>query len=293
MQTEPLTQKPIGVFDSGVGGLTVYKALREALPHENFIYLGDTARLPYGTKSSETVAAYALQAARWLMTCDIKMLVVACNTASAQGFTQLQKFLPQLPCVDVIRPGAEASAAASKSGRIAVMATEGTIRSGAYVAAIKEYRPDADVETVACNLMVALAEEGWTEGVEAEAIISRFLKELSSDYDTLVLGCTHFPLLSATIRKLVGNKVRVIDSAITTAHAVKTRLTDSRMLNTTHSEPSNTFYVTDATERFMRLAHSFLGKAVAAETVALSQTTATIDVLDVGKNAASAKISAS
>jgi glutamate racemase len=254
---------PIGVFDSGVGGLTVYKALREALPHEDFVYLGDTARLPYGAKSPETVAAYAQQAARLLMESGIKMLVVACNTASALAMPSLQTLLPALPCLGVIEPGAAETARASRTGRITVMATESTVRSGAYAAAIHRHRPDADVRMLACNLLVSLAEEGWSEGPEAEMVVKRYLRELDSGFDTLVLGCTHFPLLAPVIRSLIGPDVAIVDSATTTASTVRQFLEARSLATSKQGNGRDRFMVTDSPERFARLAHHFLRQDIA------------------------------
>ena len=250
--------RPIGVFDSGVGGLTVYKALRAILPHENFIYLGDTARLPYGTKSPETVAQYALQATTLLAEADIKLLVVACNTASACALPSLQKHLPRLPCLGVIEPSAQAAATASRNQHIAVLATDGTVRSGAYAAAIKRYNKNAVVTSTACSLLVTLAEEGWSEGAEAEAVIGRYLREMDTSFDTLVLGCTHFPLLIPTIRKLVKPSVTIIDSASVTAQFVRDYLQTHHLANTGETGDTH-FWTTDSPERFARIARLFLG----------------------------------
>lgn len=284
-----LSQQPIGIFDSGVGGLTVYKALRSTLPRENFVYLGDTARLPYGTKSSATVADYTLQAAKWFEAHAIKMLVVACNTATAQGLATLTQHYPELPCVDVISPGAEAAAQASRQGSIAVLATEGTTRSGAYVHAIKALNPQAQIQSLACNLLVALAEEGWNEGAEATAIIRRYLSQLHDGYDTLVLGCTHFPMLKSTIQNLISPTVQIVDSASTTAIAVKATLAARSIENTNNVLGDTRFYVTDAPERFSRLAVSFLGHIVEATSTNLGQNSAMLEgvyCLDDARNAA-------
>jgi glutamate racemase len=226
-----MNANPIGVFDSGVGGLTVLKALRDALPRENFIYLGDTARLPYGTKGAGTVTQYALQAAQLLMGYDVKILVVACNTATALALPSLQNLLPQLPCLGVIEPSARKAAELSATGRIAVLSTEGTARSGAYAAAIGRYRADAEVRQLGCNLLVALAEEGWCDGVEAESVIARYLHELGDDFDTLVLGCTHFPALAPTLRKLIRPEVPIVDSATATAEVVRCYLMEHALFN--------------------------------------------------------------
>ena len=250
--------RPIGVFDSGVGGLTVYHALRRRLPHEDFIYFGDTARLPYGTKSAETVAQYAANVAEYLLKENIKLLVVACNTASAAALPRLQKMFPELPCLGVIEPGARQAAQGSPAGQIAVLATEGTVRSNAYQTIIKQHRPAAAVHTIAAGLMIGLAEEGWCEGAEAEAVVQKYLNELQGVlFDTLVLGCTHFPLLTNTIRKLVPSNVKIINSATATADAVNEYLEDHGLMKEDGTGTDH-FLVTDGPERFQRLAKLFL-----------------------------------
>lgn len=256
-------QNPIGVFDSGVGGLTVYRALREALPHEDFIYFGDTARLPYGTKSKETVEQYTIGAARLLRERGIKFLVVACNTASAHALSGLQRALPDLPYCGVISAGAEAAVKATRNGRIAVLATEGTVRSGVYADVVRSLRGDADVQMLASNLLVALAEEGWCEGTEAEAVIARYLAMLEPGYDTLVLGCTHFPLLKPVFGKLCAPDIHVVDGALVTAQAVAGLLAARGLVNPGTEAGKEVFLVTDLPERFARLGARFLGHEIA------------------------------
>ena len=198
-RSEAPSELPVGVFDSGVGGLTVLRALVGQLPREDFLYLGDTARLPYGTKSPGTVARYSVRAAESLAERGIKALVVACNTASSTALPALRERFPELPVIGVIEPGARAACEASTSGRIAVLATEGTVAGGAYQRAIHELRPDAHVTQVACQIFVALAEEGWSEGEAVDAVTERYLAHLDARVDTVVLGCTHFPLLADEI----------------------------------------------------------------------------------------------
>lgn len=252
--------RPIGIFDSGVGGLTVYRALRARLPDEAFVYLGDTARLPYGTKSPDTVARYAVQVARRLLDEDIKMLVVACNTASALALSELRALVPHLPIQGVIEPGAHAAVRASRSGRVVVWATEGTIRSGAYQEAIRRHSPETLIQGVACNLLVGLAEEGWTDGAVAEAVIGRYLGHISLEgFDTLVLGCTHFPLLAGTVKRLLPPGVELVDSAETTAAVVAAFLADRGLLGPQDGGGGERFWVTDGPERFRQMAHRFLG----------------------------------
>jgi glutamate racemase len=260
---------PIGVFDSGIGGLTVLRALVQRLPGEDFLYLGDTARLPYGTKTAGTVERYALQAVQALVDRGVKAVVVACNTASAAALPALAAAHPQLPIIGVIEPGAAAAAAATCSGRIAVIATEGTVRGGAYQSAILRQRADASVVSVAATLFVALAEEGWIDGDVVLAAARRYLLPLFTDRmppDVLVLGCTHFPPLAAAIRQVVGDAVRIVDSAVPTAESLSPLLR-SRQLLSIKTLGTCRFLVTDGEERFARVGPIFLGRAIEAVTV--------------------------
>jgi glutamate racemase len=256
---------PIGVFDSGVGGLTVLGALQRQLPAENFLYLGDTARLPYGTKTHATVERYALQAVAALVQRGVKAVVVACNTASAAALPALAAAFPRLTLLGVIEPGAAAAVAASRSGRIAVIATEATVRGEAYQLAIHRLNPDVRVTTIAATLFVALAEEGWVTGAVAESIASRYLGplfEVSTDApDTLVLGCTHFPPLAAAIRTITGPHVAIVDSAATTAAALASLLGAGKSRAVEGSGQAR-FLVTDGVERFLRIGPGFLGRAI-------------------------------
>jgi glutamate racemase len=268
--------RPIGVFDSGMGGLTVLRALRAALPGESFLYLGDTARLPYGTKSAHTVVRYALQAAEELVERGIKCLVVACNTASSSALPAMRERFAGLPVIGVIEPGAAAAVQASRSGHIAVLATEGTIRGGAYTRAITALRADAQVTGVPCALFVALAEEGWIDGPVAEAAAARYLAplgEAAARPDTLVLGCTHFPVLEPVIARALaaaaGPGVRIVDSAATTAAAVRAELSARGLLAPEGSEATLGFLATDGTARFAAVGARFLGEAIAADDVEL------------------------
>jgi glutamate racemase len=258
----------IGVFDSGVGGLTVLAALQKRLPRHRYIYLGDTARLPYGTKSADTVTRYALQAARHLIEQTIDSLVVACNTASAQALTALRARYPGLSIFGVVDAGALLAAQTSRTGRIAVLSTEGTARTEAYGRAIAACRPEARVISVACALLVALAEEGWHEGPIAEAIVRRYVEPLFVDDaaapDTIVLGCTHFPLLASTIRKVVGDTVSIVESG----DAVAAGLAGS-FPNITEGEGATTYQVTDSPERFAQIAGRFLGHRINATDIQL------------------------
>ena len=259
---------PIGVFDSGVGGLTVLAALRRRLPHEAMIYLGDTARVPYGPKSPETVAAYTGEAAAHLVAEGIKLLVVACNTATVHALPHLERRYPDLPILGVVEPGAAAAAAGSRSGRIAVIATEGTVRSGAYDLAIRRLRPDATVVARACGLLVSLAEEGWAEDVIAEAVLRRYLGPLferdpHAAPDCLVLGCTHFPLFTPAIRTLFGPWVTLVDSSATVAEAAVGLLVAHGLVRAgAETAPAVRYLATDGVDRFARIASRFLGERI-------------------------------
>ena len=267
-----LRAAPIGVFDSGIGGLTVLRALRAELPRERFTYLGDTARLPYGTKSPATVARYAVQAADALVEYGVKCIVVACNTACALGLEAIRERVAPVPVIGVIEPGARAASGATRSGHIAVIATEGTVRGGAYQEAIHRLRPDARVTAVATQLFVALAEEGLSEGPVAESVIRHCLAPLYTAAppapDTLVLGCTHFPVLATPIRNVVGAQVRIVDSAATTAHVVRTELTAAGLVRE-EGAGGVRFLATDGAERFARVGSRFLGASIAPEEVEL------------------------
>jgi len=284
-----LANLPIGIFDSGVGGLTVYRALHEELPNERFIYLGDTARVPYGTKSLTTVERYAIENARFLSTHGIKMLVVACNTASALALPAIRQAL-SVAVVGVIGPGARAAVARwaddepINSGqtkadevrtgrprsqqRIGVIATESTVQSGAYTKAIQQVDPKAIVIERACPLFVPLAEEGWAEDEIARTVAGSYLKDLRASIETLVLGCTHYPILRKVIQQTVGEEVALIDSGEATAREVKSRLKEKGLARLTPGtgalerhlcDDLDHFYVTDAADRFARVAERFLG----------------------------------
>ena len=267
-----ITSLPIGIFDSGVGGLTVYRALHEHLPNERFVYLGDTARVPYGTKSLQTVERYAVENARFLAKHGIKLLVVACNTASALALPAIRKAL-KVDVAGVIGPGARAAVKNLRAGRprsqyIGVIATESTVQSGAYTAAIKKADPQAEVIERACPLFVPLAEEGWGDHEVALQIAQTYLKDLRGAIGTLVLGCTHYPILRDVIQQAVGTEVQLIDSGEATAAEVKSLLHEKGLARETPPtgalsrqlcDDLDHFYVTDAAERFARVAERFLG----------------------------------
>ncbi|HET7435378.1 MAG TPA: glutamate racemase [Thermoanaerobaculia bacterium] len=248
----------IGIFDSGVGGLTVFREIARALPHEPLIYLGDSARVPYGTKSPETIVRYTLEAAKHLLSRDVKMLVIACNTATAAALPILRQQL-KIPVIGVVEPGARA-AVEKTSGRVGVVATEGTVKSRAYTKAIHALAPQVEVIESPAPLFVPLAEEGWANTHVAREVAEIYLEPLiDAGIDTLVLGCTHYPILRATIEQVVGSKVTIVDSAETTALTVKKALGAS---NGNGNHPVHQFLVTDAEERFRRIAGEFLAQEI-------------------------------
>jgi len=272
--TDQKNMRPIGIFDSGVGGLTVLKALRERMPHENFVYLGDTARLPYGTKSAASILRYARQAARHLQQRDIKLLVIACNTASSVALEELQNALQPLPVVGVVRPGASAAVDACPGGRHLVLATEATVTLHAYRNAIMALDANATVHELPCELLVSLAEEGWTTGIVAEAIVRQYLRPYISDAldsgpDSIILGCTHFPILRDTIRVVAGDARSIIDSAGTTATSVESLLHSAGLLRAQPGSGRLEFLATDGARRFARVGGAFLGADLSAEDVCL------------------------
>lgn len=300
MTVSSLRDAPIGVFDSGVGGLTVLKALAAELPREGLVYLGDTARLPYGTKSPETVARYSLQAAEALREYGVKCLVVACNTASSVGLPAIRGRIENVPVIGVIEPGAEAACASSRSGHIAVIATERTVREGAYQEAIVRLRSDARVTAHPAQLFVALAEEGLCQGPIAEGVARHYLEPLFAHLpgiavpsgpaavarsrplhkaqrragkvvaspsvvicrpDTLVLGCTHFPMLAGAIRAAVGPDICIVDSAATTARYVREALTAAGLARE-EGLGGLRFLATDDPDRFARVGSRFLERRI-------------------------------
>ncbi len=263
---------PIGVFDSGVGGLTVLKALREKLPHEDLIYLGDTARLPYGTKSPASISRYACQATRLLQERNIKLLVVACNTASAVALDALREQMQPLPVIGVVGPGASAAVAAKPGGRHLVLATEATVRLGAYRRAILELDPAATVQELACEMLVSLAEEGWSDGAIADAIVARYLAELgdaAADANSVILGCTHFPLLRDPIARAFDASISLVDSASTTANVARERLESLSLANDGGHPGALHLLATDGATRFARVGGWFLGTDLSQEDVTL------------------------
>jgi glutamate racemase len=263
------TSAPIGVFDSGIGGLTVVGALTRALPHESILYFGDTARVPYGPKSPDTVRRYAHEITTWLRGEGVKAVVVACNTATAHALPVLQSEF-DLPVIGVIEPGAKAAVGAAPHGVIGVIGTAGTIASGAYTRAIHAVQRDATVVSQACPLFVPLVEEGWVDHAATRLIAHEYLDPLiAADIRALVLGCTHYPLLKPLLAEFMGAGVQLVDSAEATA-AETARVLDERGLRTTSAKPAHRFVASDASAQFLRLGQRFLGSTIeSVETVTL------------------------
>lgn len=254
-----MSWRAIGIFDSGVGGLTVLRELTRVLPQEDTIYFGDTARVPYGTKSPDTVIRYSQEIAAFLTTRDIKLLVVACNTASAVALPTLRRML-SIPVVGVIEPGARRAVEVTKSGVVGVIGTAGTIRSSAYSRAIKRLNPTISVLAKACPLFVPLAEEGWTDNEIARLTAHQYLDEVrQAGVDSLVLGCTHYPLLKKIIAETMGPQVALVDSAEETARTVAAILQEKQLLRPAAEQGNHHYYVTDVPAGFIRVGNRFLG----------------------------------
>ncbi len=249
---------PLGVFDSGVGGLTVVRALRELLPNESIIYLGDTARVPYGSKSPDTIRRFAMEDTQFLVGQGVKAVVVACNTATAHALPQLQATF-RVPIFGVLEPGVEATLAGGCE-RVGIIGTAGTIRSHAYQHMLAMRKPDLQIQALATPLLVPFVEEGWTEHPALEAVLMEYLKPmLDRGIDTLVLACTHYPLLIPILSRLLGDKVRLVDSASTCAHRVQVALQQQGILRSVGGKPILEIYLTDLSEQAEGLAASFLG----------------------------------
>jgi len=264
--------RPIGVFDSGVGGLTVVKQLMKKLPSENIIYFGDTARIPYGTKSEEIVRRFALEDSFFLLEKNVKMVVVACNTASSVAVNMLQTIL-DVPVIGVIEPGAEAAVRNSRNRKIGVIGTAATIRSSSYRKKVLQSSNKAQVISQACPLFVSLVEEGWIEDEATILIARRYLQTMIENHvDTLILGCTHYPLLKNTIQKVLGDNVRLIDSGVETAITVAKILEEKRMLANPDQIAKNKFYLSDMPYKFQEIAERFLERTIPhVETVNFEQ----------------------
>lgn len=261
MDYKPDSQAPIGVFDSGVGGLTVVREIMRQIPDERIIYFGDTARVPYGSKSKETITRYARQIIRFLKAQQVKAIVVACNTASAYALDELETQI-DIPIIGVVKPGARVAADATRNGKIGVIGTEGTVGSRIYTRYIKELNKEAEVIGKACPLFVPLVEEGLLKDPVTDEIAGRYLSELIDiGIDTLILGCTHYPLIRSTVGKIMGEKVTLVNPAYETARELRELLIEEKLLSTQHprlGENQYQFYVSDAAEKFKRFANSIL-----------------------------------
>jgi len=266
----PVSSDPIGVFDSGIGGLTVVRELMRQLPNESIIYFGDTARVPYGPKSPDTVVRYSREIVDFLRREGVKSIVVACNTATAHALPTLRAE-NDLPIVGVIEPGSRAAARATKSGSVGVIGTQGTVNSRAYEKAISAAAPDARIVARACPLFVPLVEEGWLDTEVTRLVAHEYLDSLhDADVDTLVLGCTHYPLLKAVIGDVIGRKVRLIDSAEETAAETAATLKESGLAHEKTDDARYRFIASDAPEQFLRVGGRFLGSSIdRVETVTL------------------------
>lgn len=258
---ESLCDAPIGVFDSGIGGLTVAREIMRQIPNEKIIYFGDTARVPYGTKSKETITKYSRQIVHFLQEQQVKAIVVACNTASAYALDEIEKEI-DIPIIGVVKPGAKVAAEATKNGRIGVIGTEGTIGSRIYSTYINEINPEMQVLGKACPLFVPLVEEGLWQDPVTDEIATRYLSELiDSDIDTLILGCTHYPLIRSTVGKIVGEKVTLVNPAYETARELKELLIAENLLNETKQGLGTNryrFYVSDMADKFQNFANSII-----------------------------------
>ena len=254
---------PIGVFDSGVGGLTVVREIMRQIPNEKIIYFGDTARVPYGSKSKETVTRYSRQIIRFLESQEVKAIVIACNTASAYALPELEKEVG-IPIIGVVKPGAKVASETTKNGKIGVIATEGTISSGIYSAYIKEIKKDAKVIGKACPLFVPLVEEGLWEDPVTDEIARRYLTEFTQqdkDIDTLILGCTHYPLIRSTLGRIAGDNVTLVNPAYETARELKELLAEKDLLNDKElglGDNRYQFYVSDKADKFQNFANSII-----------------------------------
>lgn len=260
--SKQINDKAIGVFDSGIGGLTVVKHLSSVLPREHIVYFGDTARVPYGSKSNSTVIEYSIQDTNFLLHKNVKLIVVACNTVSSIALKELRtKFT--VPVIGVILPGAQLAVSKTANGRIGVIGTRATIGNQAYSKAIKEIKTDIQVFEKACPLFVPLAEEGWTHHRATHEIAEEYLKELrEKKIDTLVLGCTHYPILSDVIQEVIGSNVKLIDSGVATADVVKNEIHKLKLETDHKDHPNLDLFVSDIPTKFQEVAELFLGKKV-------------------------------
>ncbi len=261
-EIKEMKDRPIGIFDSGIGGLTVLKEMIRITPDEKTIYLGDTARVPYGIRSPETVIRYSFENTRFLVSKEIKLMVVACNTASSVGLDAIKRKV-SIPVIGVIEPGAKAAVKATLNEKVGVIGTQATISSSSYTKAIHALDGSIEVFGLACPLFVPLVEEGWTEGAITTLVAEKYLEGLKDKgIDTVVLGCTHYPLLKKVIAEVMGEGVRLIDSAIETACEIKETLKTLGLGREGKGDSSREFFVTDSTERFLKVSEKFLGQKI-------------------------------
>ena len=252
-------KRPIGIFDSGLGGLTVLEAVHKVMPHEDLIYFGDSGRAPYGTKSAETVRKYTFQDINFLLSHDVKMIVIACNTASACSLSAVKESYEWLPVQEVVGPGSAAAVKTTKNGKIGVIGTTATISSGVYERAIGAICPDANVFSKSCPLFVPLVEEGWWTGPVPERVAKEYLKELKKQkIDTLILGCTHYPYLEKIISEYMGEGVSIINSGRVVAESIKNSLKETDMLRGGRSEGKIRYFTSDSVTKFASLGKIFL-----------------------------------
>ncbi|KNF09774.1 glutamate racemase MurI [Gottschalkia purinilytica] len=257
-----MDNRPIGIFDSGIGGLTVLKEVTEQLPNEDIVYFGDTARIPYGTKSKETVMKYSFQCIKFLLSKNVKAIIIACNTASAMALKEaLEHF--DVPIIGVIEPGAKAASAKSKNGKIGVIGTTGTINSEAYQKEIRELKKSSEVIGVACPLFVQIVEDGWQDTDVARIAAEKYLLDLKEhNVDTLVLGCTHYPILRYTLTKVMGEGVSLVNPAFETAKEAKQILKQNNILSGKVDKPIHCYYVSDDPEKFRRIGGNILNRNI-------------------------------
>ena len=257
-----IVEKPVGVFDSGVGGLTVVNQLIKSLPQEDIIYFGDTAHLPYGSKSKESVIRFSLDIANFLQAQRVKIIVVACNTASSFALSSLREKI-EIPVIGVIEPGAQAAVDATRNFKIGIIGTEGTIKSRAFEEALKKIDKNVKVFSRACPLFVPLVEEGWLDEPETSQIAEKYLSPMKDEgIDTLILGCTHYPLLKELLSRIMGQEISLIDTAEATAKAVEKKLGEKNLLRKGSRKAVYKFFVSDDPEKFLQLGRRFLGKNV-------------------------------
>lgn len=257
-----MDNRPIGMFDSGVGGLTVVKEVTKYLPNEEIVYFGDTARVPYGSKTKETITKYSRQIIKFLTTKDVKAVIIACNTASSNSLETMKEEFNHIPIIGVVESGVLMALNSTKNKKVGIIGTEGTIRSRAYEKLIHNYDSTIKVYSKACPLFVPLVEEGWTDGEIVELTVKRYLKDiLNENIDTLVLGCTHYPLIIKCISKIVSDNIKLINPAVKTSLELKTLLDKTNSLRLVKIKPKHRFYVSDITTKFEQLSLNIFNEA--------------------------------